>query len=694
MLAIFCHVIFIATPNKGHPLQIIMQTTFFRQLTQSWHSAVALSALLFISSVMAAEVTRPKAELFFSNSEVAQVSLSPDGKFIGMLINTKERVQLAVMDLSTNRPQIIAGYSNVDIAEFHWVNSQRIVYSTGDRKMTADQNKYHHGLFAVNRDGTESRTLVDREYKPEFTTGTAIKSRVLPANTYFFDVDRSNLSDDIFVVQDTWDSSYDFKALSLLRLNTKTAQTSSFNRAGDTTNWLIDQTGTPRINVTHRDGVSAIHYLDPANDKWRKLIEYKAYLEEGFTPYAFGPDDSLYVVANLKKNTSSLYKYDLKKNEIVPQALVSIDGYDFNGSMVFDYAKKKAVGVHFQSDAKSTLWLDDELKNIQKIIDELLPATINTLSFARNIQTNKILINAYSDVRPSSFFLYDTDNKKLTSIGDMHPKINSEKMSTMDLIHFKARDGLTIPTYVSLPFGANKKNLPMVLLVHGGPYIRGGTWEWDPEVQFLTSRGYAVLQPEFRGSTGYGVKHFQAGWKEWGLAMQDDVADAAKWAIAQGIADPKRICIAGASYGGYATLMGLAKNPELFKCGVNWVGVTDLNLLYEESWSNDASAEWQRFGMPILIGDKIKDAERLKANSPVYLADKIKQPLLMAYGRADRRVPIEHGISFRDKVAVYNKKVEWIEYQEEGHGWKLLKNRLDFWTRVEKFLDENIGTPN
>jgi dipeptidyl aminopeptidase/acylaminoacyl peptidase len=201
-----------------------------------------------------------------------------------------------------------------------------------------------------------------------------------------------------------------------------------------------------------------------------------------------------------------------------------------------------------------------------------------------------------------------------------------------------------------------------------------------------------VLEPEFRGSTGFGHAHFAAGHKQWGRAMQDDIADAARWAIAQGIADPKRICIAGASYGGYATLMGLAKDPDLFRCGVNWAGVTDLNLLYTGQWAfSDLSEDYKAYGMPDLIGDPVKDADMLKASSPITHAARITQPLLMAYGAADRRVPLQHGLAFRDAVSSHNKQLEWVVYQDEEHGWSQAKTRIDFWGRVEKFLAKHIG---
>ena len=271
-----------------------------------------------------------------------------------------------------------------------------------------------------------------------------------------------------------------------------------------------------------------------------------------------------------------------------------------------------------------------------------------------------------------------------------HPVLSGAKLSPS--ARYQARDGMAIPALLTLPAGGARK-APLVVLVHGGPYVHGNHWGWNPETQFLASRGYAVLEPDFRGSTGYGDTHFRAGWKQWGLAMQDDIADGARWAIAQGHADPKRICIAGASYGGYATLMGLVRDPDLYRCGINWLGVTDINLLYDGHWTSDSDLDsgYKKYGMPVLVGDQVKDAAQLKATSPIEQAARITQPLLLAYGGVDRRVPIYHGTKFRDAVSRTNKQVEWVSYQDEGHGWSMPQTRIDFWGRVEKFLDKHIG---
>jgi dipeptidyl aminopeptidase/acylaminoacyl peptidase len=401
----------------------------------------------------------------------------------------------------------------------------------------------------------------------------------------------------------------------------------------------------------------------------------------------FAPDGTLFVSANKGGGTAALYTYDLAAKKMSDQPVLSVKGFDANASL--DIADGKLIGIHYQSDAQSTYWLDPRYKEIQAKVDKLLPRTANILGVPYRTEVPMVLVHAFSDRDPGEYFVYDTKSEKLVRIARTKPDVDPAQMATRELVRYKARDGMEIPAWLTKPRGA-KGPLPMIVWVHGGPYLRGGTWAWSPESQFFASRGYAVLEPEFRGSKGFGMSHFRAGLKQWGLAMQDDIADGARWAAATGIADPKRICIGGGSYGGYATLMGLAKDPDLYKCGVAYAAVTDLDLMYTASWS-DASEEYRNFGMPRLIGDRVKDAERLKATSPITVAGKIRQPLLIGHGAQDVRVPIQHGRSFESEVEKSNPNVEWVVYPEEGHGLYLLKDRLDFYGRVEKFLARNIG---
>lgn len=329
---------------------------------------------------------------------------------------------------------------------------------------------------------------------------------------------------------------------------------------------------------------------------------------------------------------------------------------------------------------------------IQAQIDRLLPDTNNLIDCGNCDQPRVVLVSASSDRQPVSFLLFDVAAGTLKPLAGSRPWIKPPTMAAREFKHFAARDGLSIPVHVTRP-ADQAGPAPMVVLVHGGPWARGPGWTWEPQSQFLASRGYVVVEPEFRSSTGYGGKLFRAGWKQWGLAMQDDVTDAARWALAQGFADPKRICIAGASYGGYATLMGLIREPGLFRCGVEWVGVSDIDLVFATNWHLDIDNA-RDFGMPVLIGDRETDAAQFAATSPLRLASGLKQPLLMAYGGLDGTVTLAHGTKMRNALRAHNPNVEWIEYPDEGHGWMLEANRVDFWRCVEVFLDKHLkGMP-
>jgi dipeptidyl aminopeptidase/acylaminoacyl peptidase len=253
-------------------------------------------------------------------------------------------------------------------------------------------------------------------------------------------------------------------------------------------------------------------------------------------------------------------------------------------------------------------------------------------------------------------------------------------------IRYKARDGLEIPAFLTLPLGRDAKNLPLIMLVHGGPNVRGTHWQWNPEAAYLAALGYAVLEPDYRGSTGWGMKIFHAGWKQWGRSMQDDLNDGMDDLVRQGIVDARRACIMGASYGGYAVMEGLARDPDRWRCGVNYVGVTDILMMNDVTWSDFADSDYLKYGFKELVGDPDKDAAMLKAVSPLQHASSIKAPVLMTYGGLDRRVPVVHGERMRDALEKQGTTVDWTVYPREGHGFLLESNRFDFYTRVAAFL--------
>ena len=656
------------------------------------------ASLLFALLPSAGRAAQPApVSAFFANPTFTGGVLSPSGRYLAAKIASKTgRDALGVVDLNDNSARMVAAFDDADIGQVQWVNEDRLLFDSTDRQIATGAVRFAPGLFTVKRDGSAYRQLAER--RGHFIRNGYAKA-LLPWHTYMMNQTGRQDSDEVYVRNVSF-SGRRANAVDLLRLNVVTGRTATVSLPVDAIDWMLDNDGEPRLARSLDKDMLSIWIRDRDSDKWRVLASFKAYVPDArsFVPLGFGPDGTLYAKADQGGDRAAVHTVDLATGAISAQPILRVDGFDFTGHLVRDATR--LLGVRYLADAEGTAWFDPAMKAIQADIDAQLPGTVNLIGVPRHAQTPNLLVTALSDVQPRVFFIYNTATRKLNLAGSAHPQIDANAMGQQYFIKYAARDGLEIPALLTLPPGVHVStagkppaNLPLVVLVHGGPYVRGTRWEWNPETQFLASRGYAVLQPEFRGSTGYGRRHFTAGLKQWGLAMQDDIADGARWAIAQGYADPQRICIAGASYGGYATLMGLVRDPDLYKCGIDWVGVTDINLMYTGSWryASDVPEEYKRYGMPELIGDPVKDAEQLKATSPLLQAARIRQPLLLAYGTADERVPMIHGTKFRDAVRAVNKDVEWIEYDDEGHGWSLPQNRIDFWTRVERFLDRNIG---
>jgi dipeptidyl aminopeptidase/acylaminoacyl peptidase len=642
-----------------------------------------------------AAASLPPIASFFENPAFSAALLAPDARRLAVRIGGEGRRDLlAVVDLETRAIKVVASFADVDVGNFEWVNNERLILDTVDKRLGVGERQFAPGLYAVDRDGAHFKQLASRSGEP-FVRDSMTRP-LLPWNTYLVRQKGAQDSEFVYVTSPVFKGPGELVYVDLLRLNTLTGRIEHVARPANTRTWMLDHKGEPRIAGAVEGGTESIWYRDPATDRWRKLAEFGLYKggPGAFSPLAFGPDGTLYVTTQAGADKRAVHRFDFAANQVGKEPLVRVVDYDFSGALVT--TRDKLLGVRVLSDADGIEWFDPAMKAVQQRVDALLPRTVNLLSVAARAETPWVLVQSYSDVQPRFTSLFNTATGKLDQVGGTYSKIDPARMGRQELVRYKARDGLEIPAWLTLPHGSTRNKLPLVVLVHGGPYVRGGHWGWSPQSQFLASRGYAVLEPEYRGSTGFGFKHYRAGWKQWGLAMQDDIADGAKWAIAEGIVDPRRICIAGASYGGYATLMGLINDPALYKCGIDWIGVTDIALLATGHWSftSDLSESYKQYGMPELVGDLVKDAAQLEATSPLAQAARIKQPLLLAYGGADKRVPLYHGKKFYEAVKRSNADVEWVVYEDEGHGWTVPKNRIDFWTRVEKFLDRNIGKPN
>jgi dipeptidyl aminopeptidase/acylaminoacyl peptidase len=621
---------------------------------------------------------------FFTRGTVAGAALSPSGKHLAFLTNIDGSYVLATMDLATNEKKLLVEHAVKDIRNFAWVSDERIAFEIGDSWPGTS-------VGAIDHDGRRFRRLSTSIEAVE----AGPRGRALTGwETFLTDPCSERNRNMIYLANRESDWSDTTHKINLMRVDTLSRKGYTLPRPGRVIRWMLDPAGDPSLVVTDDVDVARVLYRQDASHDWRLLVTNRLLdgARDAIVPLQFGPDGTLYVTSRAGKDKQALYTFDLAAGRLSPSPLFETAGYDFNGGLVATCSK--VLGVEFVTDAASIEWFDPAMKTVQRAVDGLLPRTVNLISVPVRAETPWMLVRAYSDVDPLSWWLFNSATNELRGVGSTGVPIDVKRLGRQQMVRYKARDGLEIPALLTMPPGAERKSLPMVVLVHGGPYMRAPSWGWSDEAQFLASRGYVVLEPAFRGSLGYGYAHFKAGWKQWGLAMQNDLADGVHWAVSQGVADPQRICIAGASYGGYATLMGLVKDPELYRCGIAWSGVTDIDLLFSGSWNfpSDLSDRYKEHSFKDMIGDPDKDAAQLTATSPLRQAARIRRPLLLAHGAYDTRVPITHGTRLRDAIQRTNPDLEWIEYPEEGHGWLKLNTEIDFWTRVERFLARHIGS--
>jgi dipeptidyl aminopeptidase/acylaminoacyl peptidase len=327
---------------------------------------------------------------------------------------------------------------------------------------------------------------------------------------------------------------------------------------------------------------------------------------------------------------------------------------------------------------------------VQQAVDAALPAgRANRLICGHCVGAQRLVVRSSSERSGDEYFIYNRQAKRLSPLGTQRPWLPEAQLGSRTFHRAAARDGLSMPVVVTHPPGRDRDGkLPAVLLVHGGPWVRGTMLTWSADAQFLASRGYRVLEVDFRGSTGLGWNHFRSGWKQYGLAMQDDLADTVDWAVREGLVDGSRVCIAGASYGGYAALMGPVRHPGLFRCAISHVGVTDLSLLFDEDHT-DIGEEGRRYGLPLMVGDPQQDSGLIRQQSPVHRAAEIKVPVLLVQGKLDQRVTRTHADRFEAAARAAGVEIERVDY-DDGHGWFHEANHADYLRRVEQLLARTL----
>lgn len=627
-------------------------------------------------------------ESFFKRAEFTQMSLSPGGGRLAALAPIKGRNNLVVIDVAKRTRNVITSFEENDVANFFWVNDDRLCLRVADGQEVTGRFTYR-GFYCIDHDGKDIRDF------------NRIGGKVVFINPVYLPDDNSPE----FIASINLRTQY---SVDLYRFNSITGRTThlTFDSPGEVSRWVLDRNRVPRIAITAPDfdrrpdpdkfQKNVVWYRDSEGAKWEKLWEYESLSNEPMGemvyPLAFDYDNhTLYVSTNRGgRDKLAIYKYDTKTRQfgdlVFGHKLIDVDG-----GLVFSLAEKKLLGVRYEGETSSAYWFDPAMDKLQRQLDATFPKTVNEISLPRN-GGKAALVYAHSDRDPGSYHLLDRAKPSLEPVAKTREWIDPNLMAERRFITYKARDGMEIPAWLTIPAGSSGKNLPLIVHVHGGPQARGFygiSWGRWPDAQFLASRGYAVLEPEPRHSTGFGMKHFQSGLRQWGQSMQDDINDGALHLVKEGIADRGRMCIYGGSYGGYAAAMGATRDPELWRCAAPVVAVTDLIVLLTAAES-DLPAEYLRTDARKMIGDLGKDRAMLEKSSPARDVSKVKAPILLAMGSDDRRVPIVHGNRFNDALVAAGKKVEYVVYPGEGHGFNKDANVVDYYKRLEKFFAENL----
>ena len=595
---------------------------------------------------------------FFRNPTKVAFQLSPDGDHFAFLKPWHKRLNVFVQKVGDTTETRITSAEARDIAGFAWANNQRIVYV---QDKNGDEN---YKLYGVNIDGSNFKILTPFE-----------KVRV-----GIIDDLEDNPNEMIIQM-----NKRDPRVFDAYRININTGKMKMIaQNPGNISRWITDWKGNIRLATT-TDGVntSLLYRKDPSKPfKTILTTSFKETMQPLF--FTFDNDQVIYAASNLGRDKTAIVKFDLptaKETEIIYQ------NPEVDVTTLLKSKKRKVItGVVYITDKRHYNFFDQQRKQLQKELESKLPGN-EVVVTSMNRNEDKAMVRTYSDKTLGSYYFYDLNNKELKKLADVSPWLKEQYMADMKPIQFKSRDGLTIHGYFTLPKGVESKNLPVVVNVHGGPWARD-IWGFNPEVQFLANRGYAVLQINYRGSTGYGKKFWELSFKQWGKTMQDDVTDGAKWLIKKGIADPKRIAIYGGSYGGYATLAGLTFTPNLYCCGVDYVGVSNLF-----TFMNTIPPYWKPYldMFHEMVGDPKKDSLLMAEASPVLHADQIKAPLFIAQGAHDPRVNKNESDQMVKALRKRGVEVQYMVKENEGHGFHNEENRFDFYGAMEKFLAKHLG---
>lgn len=594
---------------------------------------------------------------FFRNPQVTNYQISPNGKYIAFLKPWETRLNIHVQSIGKTTIKRVTSVTERDIHWFHWANDNRLVYPLDKG---GDEN-YH--IYAINRDGSD---LIDLT---PYSDTRAMLINLLKYNSGYMLITINNRDKRHF---DAYKVNVFTGDLELLVEN-----------PGNISNYFADHEGKLRLATTS-DGVNtSILYRETSDDEFKVVLTTN--FREGLEPKFFTYDNRyIYASSNLGRDKQAIVVFD-------PATATEIDKIyehpDVDVWAITESDKRKIItGVGYFTDKRHYSFFDEKRRNMQLFLESKLPGVdVNIMS--ENLEETRHIVRTFSDKTLGDIYIYESEKNSLTHLSAVSPWITADYMAEMEPISYKSRDDLTIHGYLTLPKGVEPKNLPVVINPHGGPWGRD-FWGFRSTVQFLANRGYAVLQMNFRGSTGYGRKFWELSFKQWGRTMQNDVSDGVKWLIEEGIADPERVGIYGGSYGGYTTLAGITFTPELYTCAVDYVGISNLLTFF-----NTIPPYWDQYRAMFyeMVGNPDTEIELLKAASPVFHVDNIRAPLLIAQGANDPRVNKAESDQIVDALKKRGIDVPYMVKDNEGHGFSNEENRFEFYRAMEQFFAKHLG---
>ncbi len=598
-------------------------------------------------------------EILFGNPDKTSPEISPDGTKMAYLAPVNNVLNVWVGTVGSDDYQPVTKDEDRGVRFYFWAqDNQHILYI---QDVGGNEN---WRLYATNLETRETRDMTPFE---------DVQVHIIDHDKHFPNELLIGMNKENPQVHDVYHLDLTTGELKLVAKN-----------PGNVAGWVTDAKFKVRGSVVALpDGGNELHVRENEDAEWRTLVKWDA--DDSLTsgPLGFTLDgQSIYLQDSRNVNAGRLVKMNIASGDIT--VIAEDPQYDVGGVMVHPDTRE-IQAVAFTRDRNEWQVLDESIK---KDIENIQSIHQGDFFVTNRDNADATWIVAFTaDNGPVPFYAYDRKSQKATFLFDNQPALNKYRLSTMEPISFTSRDGLTVHGYLTLPVGEKRSNLPMVLNVHGGPWGRD-TWGYRPDAQWFANRGYACLQVNFRGSTGYGKDFLNAGDKEWGRNMHNDLVDAVQWAVDKGIADPKKVAIFGGSYGGYAALVGATFTPDLFCCAVDIVGPSNLITLIRTIppyWSTFLATFHKRVGNPDT------EEEFLKSRSPLFKVNQIKIPILIGQGANDPRVKQAESEQIVEAMKSKGIDYEYMLFPDEGHGFAKPENRLKFFAAAEKFLAKHLG---